>query len=101
MRSIKQGVNQTVTVNLSFDPSVLTALELVFRQQGNAVVKKGLADCKVEGNAVRVALTQYDTLKFSPQRISLALRGKYADGGTVIARDVPFVVERSDFEEAI
>lgn len=101
MRSIKQGVNQTVTVNLSFDPSILTALEIAFKQQGNIVVFKGLADCDIEGNSIRVALTQYDTLKFSPQRVSLALRGKYEDGGTVIAKDVPFLVERSSFGEAI
>ena len=101
MRSIKQGVNQTVTLNLSFDPSILVAAELCFRQQGSAVVTKNLQDCVIEGNSIRAALSQYDTLKFSPQRISLTLRGKYADGGTVIANDIPFIVERSDVQEAI
>lgn len=101
MRSVKQGVNQNVTLNLSFDPSILVAVELNFRQQGSTVISKALPDCTIEGNSIRVALSQYDTLKFSPQRISLTLRGKYADGGTVIANDIPFLVERSDVQEAI
>ena len=101
MRSIKQGVNQKVTLNVSFDPTLLTALELSFQQQGSVAITKKLTDCTVEDNAISVELTQYDTLKISPQRVSVTLRGKYADGGTVIARDIPFVVERSPFTGAI
>lgn len=101
MRSIKQGVNERIFICLDFDPSIIEELQLSFFQQGAEVVRKGMADCRIDGTTIMTELSADETLLFSPQRFAVTLRGKYPDGGTVMIENLPCVVGRGEYREGI
>lgn len=93
--AMKQGVNESVTFEMPFDVSRLTKFTVDLWQHGSPIIQKTHEDCTVVGNTITVPFSQADTLKLSPQRVSLDFRGLYSDGGTVIIESVPVVIDRS------
>lgn len=63
-----RGTTPTITFNLPFDESRITALNLCFAQQGEIVLEKVLEDCKLEKNALQVGLTEQETLLFDTKK---------------------------------
>lgn len=97
--NIKQGVNETIELELPFSIALLSKYTVDIYQGGEAVISKDDSACTEVGDVVSVALTQTDTLKLSPQRASVIFRGLYADGSTVIIEDIPCTIGRSDYRE--
>ena len=63
-----RGTTPTITFTLPFDGSRITALNLCFAQQDTVVLEKGLADCNLEGNTLKVSLTERETLLFDTKK---------------------------------
>lgn len=59
-----RGTTPTITFALPFDSSRITALNLCFTQSGKIILEKDLAACIAEGNTLRVALAEAETLLF-------------------------------------
>lgn len=59
-----RGTTPTLTFKLPFDCKGIELLNISFAQHDNVVLEKDLYDCNVEGNEIRVTLTEDDTLKF-------------------------------------
>lgn len=98
---IKQGVNESIKLELPFDPSLLIDFSIDVYQQGDAVIHKGASDCTVDGMLITAALTEADCMLLSPQRVSINFRGLYPDGGTVIIEDIPCPIRRSNYRTNI
>ena len=99
--TMKQGVNESLTFEMPFDVSLLTKFTVDLWQHGSQIITKTNDVCVVDGNTITATLTQHDTMKLSPQRVSLNFRGLYADGGTVIVEDVPVVISRSQYRKVM
>ena len=95
--NIKQGVNESVRLELPFDLSIIEDYSLDIYQQGDLVIHKSKEDCSIEGQIVRADLTEVEALKLSPQRVSINFRGLYPDGSTVIIEDIPCPIRRSHY----
>lgn len=60
-----RGTTPTHIFALPFSLELVKTLEITYAQCGKIVLQKGLADCEIEGNAVRLDLTQEETFKLS------------------------------------
>lgn len=59
-----RGTTPTLTFKLPFDCASIDILNISFAQHNNVVLEKELYDCDIEGNVIKVTLTEDDTLKF-------------------------------------
>jgi hypothetical protein len=60
-----RGTTPTHTFNLPFDTYLIGKIKISYAQDGNVVLTKEKDDCTLQGNAVKVRLTQEETLKFN------------------------------------
>ena len=82
-----RGTTPTHTFNLPFDAVLIDKLKITYAQNGVVVLTKEKADCKIDGNAVAVKLTQEDTLKFDASRVQIQIR-VLTTGGDALASDI-------------
>ena len=59
-----RGTTPTLTFKLPFDCKDIDILNISFAQYSTVVLEKDLYDCDIEGNDIKVTLTEDDTLKF-------------------------------------
>ena len=76
-----RGTTPTITFNLPFDESRITALNLCFAQQGEVILEKNLGACKLEKDILQVSLTEQETLLFDAKKgmVDMQLRIGCAD----------------------
>lgn len=60
-----RGTTPTLTFKLPFDCADIDILNISFAQYSTVVLEKDLYDCDVNGNEIRLTLTEDDTLKFA------------------------------------
>lgn len=60
-----RGTTPTHEFALPFTADLLKAIEITYAQCGKVMLQKSMADCEIEGNVVRVNLTQEETLAMS------------------------------------
>lgn len=60
-----RGTTPTHTFNLPFDTYLIDKIKISYAQDGNVVLTKEKDDCTLQGNSVKVRLTQEETLKFN------------------------------------
>ena len=75
---IRQKTTPTHTFTLpeDFDPSIISVLEISYRQNQRVVLIKGLSDVTIDGRVIRLNLTQAETLSFdskSPVSVQVAI----------------------------
>lgn len=97
-----RGTTPTHIFTLPFEVSEIAALSVTYKQNGEVVFKKKMADCTLEGNNVTVELTQEETLQFAERNnVEIQLKAKNA-AGKVIAHSVKTIpVERILDDEVI
>lgn len=63
-----RGTTPTHTWTLPVDASVVKEARIIYSQGVENVLIKNTEDCIMEGNTLKVTLTQEDTLKFSHKK---------------------------------
>ena len=63
------GSTPTNTFRLPFDTSTLSNVRIVYAQDDEIVITKNKNDCTLDGNTIKVTLTQEETLKLDYQKI--------------------------------
>ena len=68
---LTRGTTPTITFTVPFDAADITQLNICFQQRGrmnyqgeNNVLEKTLSDCTIEGDKIKVELSELDTLQF-------------------------------------
>lgn len=82
-----RGTTPTHTYHMPFDTALIDKIKITYAQNGVVVLTKEKADCKIDGNAVTVRLTQEDTLKFDASRVQIQVR-VLTTGGDALASDI-------------
>jgi hypothetical protein len=59
-----RGTTPTHTFGIPISEKAVKNIEVTYKQDGRIVVKKGIDDVVITGNAVKVTLTQQETLRF-------------------------------------
>ena len=62
---MRRGTTPTLTFTLPFEADMITACNIAFAQAKKLVLEKELADCEVDGQTLRVTLTEEDTLRLN------------------------------------
>lgn len=83
-----RGTTPTITFTLPFDESRITALNLCFAQQGEAVLEKGLGDCKLEKYSLQVSLTEQETLLFDAKKGMVDMQLRIGCGDSRMASNI-------------
>ena len=83
-----RGTTPTITFTLPIDGKTLTALNLCFAQKGDILLEKGLTDCSLEGNTLRVTPTEQETLLFSADRGMVELQLRIGCGDARMASNI-------------
>ena len=60
-----QGTTPTHKFNIPIDASTIKSVRITYAQQGNVLLTKETADCRIDGNIVELKLTQEETLLFN------------------------------------
>ena len=82
-----RGTTPTLTFQLPFACSQITALNIAFAQKNQIVLEKTLRDCSMDGRTITVRLSEEETLRFnSSQVVELQLR--LACGETKLASNI-------------
>ncbi len=97
-----RGTTPTHTFLLPFEASEIRTLHVCYAQRGAVVLDKTKEDCTLEGNAVRVRLTQEDTLRFvAGDRVQIQLRVLTNEGDVFASRLLGAGVEDTLCEEVL
>ena len=92
---MERGTTPLHTFNLPIDTNVIDRVRIVYAQNGTVVLKKENADCTLEGNLIKVKLTQEDTLNFNgAQPVEIQLRTVLTDGEAYKSQIVRVTVGR-------
>ena len=83
-----RGTTPTITFTLPFESSRITALNLCFAQQDTVVLEKGLADCNLEGNTLKVSLTERETLLFDTKKGMVEMQLRIGCGDARMASNI-------------
>ena len=99
---IQQGGTPTFVLAPPFFPEELTRYTVDVFQDGAPIVSKSNTECTIQSDhSIAVPLSQQDTLNLSPRRVSISLRGVYADGSTIQYGPVLATVDRSSYRTPI
>lgn len=71
---MRRGTTPTHVFTVPVEADTITALSLVYAQNGMIVIEKGLSDVTVSGKTVQVSLTEDETLKFFSGAVEIQLR---------------------------
>lgn len=83
-----RGTTPTITFALPFDGGRITALNLCFAQQGEAVLDKNLESCRVEKNSLQVTLTEQETLLFDEKKGMVEMQLRIGCGDARVASNI-------------
>lgn len=95
IKRMYRGTTPTLTFNLPFAASTLSAAYITFAQFGASVFEKALTDCTASGQALTVTLTQSDTLLLNAtEKVEIQIRGKTTDGEVIASNIMRVPVDR-------
>lgn len=83
-----RGTTPTITFNLPFDESRITALNLCFAQQGEVILEKNLGACKLEKDILQVSLTEQETLLFDAKKGMVDMQLRIGCGDSRMASNI-------------
>ena len=85
---MRKGTTPTHIFDLPFPASLVQEAEITYMQGGQEVLKKHLADCKLEGDNISVTLTQAETFLFQGEGcVEIQVRVK-TEAGDVLASNI-------------
>ena len=78
---IGRATTPTHTFRIALDISLIKALMVIYAQSDKEVFHKNLEDCTLDGNTIKVTLSQAETLKLDHERnVQIQIRGLTHDG---------------------
>jgi hypothetical protein len=98
-----RGTTPTHTFAIPFDVSNIECLQIIYAQNGEAIVIKEKDDCTLSGQTISVKLKQEDTLSFMCQKkhVQIQIRIK-THGGEVLASPIESVdVDKCLYDEVL
>ena len=99
---MRQGTTPTHTFRLPVDAGTLKQVKIIYVQCGKRVLAKYKNECAIDGEIVRVTLSQEETFKFEccyPAEV--LVRALTADGRAPASKPMPFTVEPSYDDEVL
>lgn len=83
-----RGTTPTLKFGLPFEVNIIEKASIVLSQNGSVIIDKSLDDCKVEGQALILKLTQSETLKLREgTKTEIQVRIRTHDG-TALASNI-------------
>ena len=78
---MEKGTTPLHTFTLPIDTDTITKLRIIYAQNGSVILTKEKTDCTLEGNQIKVKLSQEDTFKFASScPVEIQLRVVLTDG---------------------
>ena len=65
---VMRGSTPTQRFEIPFETELLTEFNIYFAQNGNTILTKTMADCRLEKNAIVLDLSREDTLIFDDKK---------------------------------
>ena len=82
-----RATTPTHIFTLPFDTSLLQAVQITYQQFGRNILQKGKEDCTLTKNAIKLELTQEETLLFaSTAEVLIQLRVVTNDGKVMASK---------------
>ena len=82
-----RATTPTHIFTLPFDTSLLKRVQITYRQFGRNILQKNLEDCTLTKNAIKLELTQEETLLFAPTaEVLIQLRVVTNDGKVMASK---------------
>lgn len=88
---MQRGTTPTHFFNLPFDTSLISCVRVIYAQHDQVVFVKSTADCIMEGDQIRVTLTQEDTLLLDCSALVQVQLRVLTTAGEALATDVILV----------
>ena len=85
---MRRGTTPTFTFDTDIDCTQLDLLWVTFLQQDKEVFTKYLSDCVIDGNVIKVTLTEKDTLMFDHRKNPVEIQLRAGIGDTRIASNM-------------
>lgn len=83
------GTTPTHTLTLPFDTETIAKVRVTYAQRDVIVLEKTEDDCRLEGNAIIVELSQEETLKFDVHEyVKLQAKVLTKEGKTLVSNKV-------------
>ena len=86
-----RGTTPTFTFTIPFAGEKITALNICFAQQGEIVLEKELGDCAIDGNILKVTLSEAETLLFDGEKGMVEVQLRVGCGETRLSSNIMFV----------
>ena len=83
-----RATTPTHIFTLPFDTSLLKRVQITYRQFGRNILQKNLEDCTLTKNAIKLELTQEETLLFAPTAEVLIQLRVVTNEGKVLASQI-------------
>ena len=83
-----RGTTPTFTFDTDIDCTQLDLLWVTFLQQDKEVFTKYLSDCVIDGNVIKVTLSEKDTLMFDHRKNPVEIQLRAGIGDTRIASNM-------------
>ena len=97
-----RGTTPTHTFNLPIAANTITKLRVTYVQNGEKVLEKTETDCELSGNAVKIKLTQEESLLFKARdNVEVQLKAKDTSGEVISHTVKSLPVERVLSEEVL
>lgn len=76
-----RGTTPKHTFRIPFDADMIKEVRIIYAQNDQQILVKETADCTLEGNTIRTALTQEETFKFDCTKcVQIQVRALTSDG---------------------
>ena len=90
-----RGTTPLHTFRLTFDAEFISKVRILYAQNDTVVLAKETEDCNLEGSAIKVKLTQEDTLAFDSQYpVEIQVRVLLTDGNALASKLKKVTAER-------
>lgn len=90
-----RGTTPLHTFRLTFDAEFISKVRILYAQNDTVVLAKETKDCNLEGSAIKVKLTQEDTLAFDSQYpVEIQVRVLLTGGDALASKPKKVTVER-------
>lgn len=86
-----RGTTPTHTFNIPFDVSLIDKVRVTYSQCDRVVLMKSMEDCRFEGNAIVLKLSQDDTLLFDELKVVRIQLSVLTMGGDCLKSDIESV----------
>ena len=85
---MRRGTTPTFTFDTDIDCTQLDLLWVTFLQQDKEIFTKKLPDCVIDGNVIKVTLSEKDTLMFDHRKNPVEIQLRAGIGDTRIASNM-------------